>query len=154
MVSPLQQQLFQVTQERGEVCQRVVSDNVQLQLLRTLPNFWSLLHDAEVLNCPIKSRLRPVPSQVPGQPLSPTTGFPSQGSEPEPEPMEGVETFSVIPAGDSSVETHQTSGLAAPTGPSSQIQHASSSSGNDRFHANGYVAPNLIMKLSNNLIRV
>jgi hypothetical protein len=69
--------------------------------------------------------------------------------------MEGCVNLSVIPVGNSSVETHQTDGLAAPRGASSQIQQASSSSGNDRLHANGCVAPNFIMEaLSNNIIRI
>ena len=94
-----------------------------------------------------------MPSSVLTQPLSPTTSFPSQCSEPE--DMEGVEDFSVIPAGNSLASIHETNGLAAPKGPSSQIQQVFSSSDNKRRHANGYVASNNVMKtISNDLIRI
>jgi myosin heavy subunit len=106
VVGTLQQQLFQVAQERDEIGQRAVAENAQLRLLRTLPNFWSLLRDAEVLNCPIKSRLEQVPSSVPAQSAPSDTEFPSQESDPE--AMEGVEKIAVVPGGNISAGTHQT----------------------------------------------
>jgi len=105
VVGTLQQQLFQVTQERDEIGQRAVAENAQLRLLRTLPNFWSLLRDAEVLNCPIKNRLEQVPSSVLAQSAPSDTDFPSQESEPE--AMEGVENMAVVPGGNISAGTHQ-----------------------------------------------
>jgi hypothetical protein len=107
VVSELHQQILKVTQDRDEIARRMVAEGAQLQLLRSLPNFWSLLHEAEVLSCPVKNKLLQNPSlHRTCQRLSlPMADLQSQ--EFVLEGMDGVEQPS-IPAGTSLVTTHQT----------------------------------------------
>jgi hypothetical protein len=107
VVNELQQQILEVTQDRDIISRRMVAEGSQLQLLRSLPNFWSLLHEAEVLSCPVKNKLLQNPSLHRNcQGLSlPMADLQSQ--ELEPEDMDGVEQ-PLIPAGTTLVTTHQT----------------------------------------------